>query len=461
MRRGGRRRFPWLVASWIAFFVCIEMKPVWAVDDLVAAAEEAVPDRQTEAPDRRESLPAEPEPPVYPDDLGKDQDRLTVVGNIDLSYSLSYEGSSNSLSGANASGMIAPRYRLSDATSLMVMYDGTYSKTRDFYSDEVGPRERTEYQRHTVTPMFSIGFGDSDRYRISPSFFYTTTYNKDVEGGGWDDGLYNYRDTGGSLDFTMGQLGFGREENGSLRFGIQYYERDYPNYTSLLDLATGLGLEEDERDYHGVLGRVRYNCLDSSGFSWGSGYSVLYKRLDDKKVVNSDGVLSTTDEQRDYLHTLDVGLGFVPESNERWRLGLDLGGSFNRSNQNYYDAMGSLNILAHEFFEDYYDYDAYRIGPSVSYMLPTIPLTCKASYWYQKTDYTDRKAQNSDGTYKDDEQYEQSHIMSLGLWYALLDNWSIYLQWQHIDTDSNNENEAVYAYSHTVNNYYAGTEFSF
>jgi len=67
----------------------------------------------------------------------------------------------------------------------------------------------------------------------------------------------NYKDVGIGLDFRMAGAGF-YGGDGTLSFGTQYYKREYPNYVSLLDLATGIGVEKDEKDYHGILVRAGY-----------------------------------------------------------------------------------------------------------------------------------------------------------------------------------------------------------
>jgi len=177
----------WLAFFAIVLFLCFVTRPLCAEE---VSSEQSV----TGEVEPKEPLPSEPR--VYADERARGEDRLTVVGNVDLSYIQSEMRDSTTLSGGSINGLLAPRYRFSDTLSFTFMYNGAYSKKRDFYSDAVGPKQITESQRHTITPMFRINFGDNARYSISPSFFYTRTYNKDVEGGDWDDGLYNYRDTG-------------------------------------------------------------------------------------------------------------------------------------------------------------------------------------------------------------------------------------------------------------------------
>ncbi len=435
--------------SWLLAFLPVLLLLCFMAKSL--GAEEPSPKKSI----AEESLPEEAEPPGY----RKYTDRLSLIGHFDLFYMLSDRHGSNTIGGVGFSGLLAPTYEFNDKNFLILMYDGNYYKRRDFYSDDVGPRERTEFQRHTITPMLRMDFGEKSRYSVTPSFFYTKTYNKDVEGTGWDDGLYNYRDTGGGLDFRMKELGYGGAD-GTLKLGAQYYKRRYPNYDSLLDLATGLGIERDEKDYHGLLAKAGYDWSKKSGFCWGADYYLLYKRLDDKKVVGSDGVL-TSEEQEDYLHSLDLRFWRTLDVDGGLRVGLDLNYSLNRSNQNYYDGMGTLTLADDVFLRGFYDYNSYRIRPNISYTFALLPLTPSFAYSYQRTDYTERRAQFSDGTYKTDKQYETQNEISLGVRYALFEDWSLYVRWQYIVVRSNNSDESVYEYDHTVNNYYVGVSYRY
>ncbi|MBW2194715.1 MAG: hypothetical protein JRF37_03845 [Deltaproteobacteria bacterium] len=151
----------------------------------------------------------------------------------------------------------------------------------------------------------------------------------------------------------------------------------------------------------------------------------------------------------------------MPEVEGWLRLGVDLNGSLNKSNQNYYDGLGTISLADDVFLDDYYNYNSYRIRPNVSYTFALIPLTPSFSYSYQRLDYTDRKAQSADGTYSDDNQHEVQQVTSLGLRYRLFENCSVYTQWQHTAVKSNNDDESVYKYDHTVDNYYAGMSFRF
>ena len=413
--------------------------------------------------------PEKAEPPEAPAGFGFgiDRERLGLIADFEACFILSDLKGSDLLWGGSLDGVIVPNYRINDNNILMLMYEGTYYKKRDFYSEDVylysdveGPIERTEHQRHSLTPMFRMDFGSRSRYSITPSFFYTKTLNKDIESSNWSGGLYNYDDIGVGLDWKLKGPGSG-EADSNLRLGAQYYKRRYPNYESLLDTAMGIGTEKDEKDYHGVIGRVGYERIKESGFLWSADYSLLFKMLDDKKVVDADGFL-TSEEQRDYVHSLDLRFSYVlVDLLGELELGLGLRGGLNRSNQNYYDGMGTPELTDDIFTYNFYNYNSYRICPNISFTFASCPMTFTLVYLYGKTDYTQRLAKSSDGAYKDEKQYETLRGVDIGLTYVLTEQWSLLARFEHITARSNNDYERVYQYDYEVTNYSIGASFRY
>jgi predicted porin len=252
----------------------------------------------------------------------------------------------------------------------------------------------------------------------------------------------------------MKELGFGNAD-GALKLGLQYYQREYPNFQSLLDLATGIGTERDERDYDGTLARIGYAWGNKTGPAWAADYYLLYKDLEDKKVVDANGVL-TDEAQKDYQHGLELRTYYVPAGNPGLRLGLDISGGLYRSNQNYYDGLGTIGLSDDKFMTDFYDYNSYGVRPNLSYTFSALPLTPSISYAYRKTDFLGRLAQFPNGTYKEEKQEEELNTIEVGLRYDLLKNLSLYTRLQYLKVRSNNDDETVYSYNHEVTNFYAG-----
>ena len=454
MKRNGIFSFLGSVFVVVLFVAFAPMGPLWAAEDEISAKTVVT-----------EELPAGQEAEAAPF-----MDNWLLIADLSAFYTKSDVSGSGDTDGGSFSALLAPVYKYNDRTFLILMYDGLYYEKREFYSDEIGSRERTEFMSHSFTPMLRFDFGERARYSLTPSVFHTATYNKDVATDDWNDGLYNYRDYGAGLDFDMREV-FGN--NGSLRLGVQFYERQYPNYTSLLsnvasqpgfrDLRTGLDDEKDEQDYNGIITTVEYTWSRPFGLSWEVGYSWLNKDFDDNKVVGPDGVL--TDSQReDDIYGLDVNFWYTMDVDGGLKLGVDLNSTTYDSNENFWDGRrtDSTGILDPDnYTAEYYDYDSYRIRPNLSYTFALFPLTPSFSYSYEKREYDERFAEYRDGSYKTKRQEDETHIITVGLRYDFTDNWAGLAQWKYIDQNSNNEDERTYTYDYSMNQFAIGVSYKY
>ncbi|SPD74313.1 hypothetical protein PITCH_A2290002 [uncultured Desulfobacterium sp.] len=284
----------WLISLPLFLSVCVFVTPYF-VDAAVQdegidrdmhdkLVEPSIPDSQLRSADK----------------LWEEEDRFILIGDLQAYGSYS-DLQGDDQWGGSFYGLLAPGYKVGERTMLLLMYDGQYDRRMELYSDEYGLKKRTEFQRHAITPMLRMDFGENFRYSITPSVFYTSTWNKDEgQESSWDKGLYNYRDAGVGLDFDAREV---LSPDGALKISVQYYKRRYPNYESLLHQMDSSAYD-DEKDYHAPLFKLGYYWVRDTGFSWVSEYSLLYKRLDDKKVIEDNGFLSTSTKQRDYVHEI-------------------------------------------------------------------------------------------------------------------------------------------------------------
>lgn len=450
MRLNGTYRFSCSVFAAVLFCVFSVTSPLSAADEEATAKE----------------VMTEELPPGQESGAAPLTDNWMMIADLSAFYTRSDVSGSGDTDGGSISALLAPVYKFNDRTFFILMYDGLYYEKREFYSDEIGSRQRTEFTSHSITPMVRFDFGEQARYSLTPSVFHTATYNKDVETDDWDDGLYNYRDYGGGLDFDRRRT-FGA--NGTLSLGVQYYEREYPNYTSLLsqvgylDTVDGTDTEKDEQDYDGVITTVGYTWLRPFGLSWEVGGSWLNKDFDDNKVVGSDGVLTTT-EREDDVYSLDFNFWYTMDIDGGLILGLDLNTTTYDSNENFWDgrrpgATGPFD--SKRYTPDYHDYDSYRIRPNISYTFALFPLTPSISYSFEKKEYDERVAETSIGAYKNSRQEDETHVVTVRLRYDFTDNWAGLVQWTYTDQDSNNEDERTYTYDYSMNQYAIGVSYKY
>ena len=389
-----------------------------------------------------------------------------LIADINAAYAYSALKHSDSLSGGMIDALLAATWKLKEDRFIILKYDGGYEKKLDFYSDDDGLVPRTEFQEHTLTPMLRIGISRAAGISLIPSLFYTATLNKDTQSTAWDDGLYNYYDVGGGIDCEIRKMDFSGG-SGILTFGIQYYKRHYPNFVSLLDIAvdnqylglvSALDTEKDEKDYGGILARIEYLWVSPRALSWSTEYSVLYKHLDDKKVVDMNGSLTDTN-QVDYLHTLTGKITY--DSARHAHAGLTLVAELNDSNQNFFDGRNNFDYAYHISTRDYYDYYGYGIQPEITYTLSPIPITLKANYTFHKTRYFHRKARTAEGDYLSQKQKDTLHSFCIGMGYSLSDQWGIHADWTNTRSDSNNADERYYLYHYTLDIFSFGISFQY
>ena len=395
------------------------------------------------------------------------EERFFVIGDLMAYGSISDLHGGNDLWGGHFAGILAPTYKFDDNTHLILLYDGLYDSSREFYSDGIGYRQRTEFQYHSLTPMVRLDFGPGSRLSLTPMAFYRRTWNKDeADNDSWDSGIYNYEDVGTGIDFDIREC-FG--EYGSLKLGMQYYERRYPNYESFFySNVTPIGDPEikDDKDYLGIITKLEYFWIKDSGFCWGTTYSLLYKRLHHREVIESLDSISNSNE-RDYIHDLLFQFWYyLDDVDSGLRLGMDLSGGLFRSNQNYVDS----DRDGLHFIPDYLDYDSYRIRPNVAYTFEMIPLTITASYAYERIEYTDRKAKRmvfDPGLpewvpeLKTNDQWETKDEVVFLVEFDLTREVTLLAHWQYLNMDSNNEYEGVYEYDYSLNYFMVGARLEF
>lgn len=412
------------------------------------------PPISSDFPKDRIGPPEEPGASTYEKTTGK----TNLIAAIDASYVHSDLDGSDPLSGGAVKALLAPTYRINADNLAIFMYDGNYHKKREFYSDDVGSLERSEYQRHSLTPMVRMNLGNNGRYFLTPSFFYTATLNKDFESSDWNDGLYNYTDLGLGLDFEMRDLGFS-DGDGHMKLGTQLYQRGYPNFSNSLmqDYMDDNNLPtdgKDDKDYNGIILRAGYFWTHHTGFSWNANYSLLLKMLTDKKVI--DPFLTST-KQQDLLHALDIRLFY--KLNPNFNFGLDFITGIKDSNQNYLDT--NVPNVPYVYTPDFYSHSSYAMKPKISYTLSRIPLTASFSYAWMKLEYSSRKAKDTNGNYKSEKHWEEKNEILLDIRYNINKNWSVIGYIQQQEQTSNNEDESLYIYEYTVNNYSIGASYKY
>jgi hypothetical protein len=386
--------------------------------------------------------------------------KIIPIVNLDLFGTYSKIQGHEAVEGGLLDLTISPAVKLNKDNYLIPMYNINYNKERQVISEEEGGRLTKETLTHNIFLTYKRQVNDKLTAKFSG--LGTLSYYKETANEDWSEGLYDYIDKGGLLDLEYTLSHPKAKIYKEAGFEAEYYRRMYTNFHSLISLATVTAPEEHTKNYDGIKFSFSYLRQNPDGLSLKSEYTPLLKYFTDKKVIGSDGVLDTSTKRDDNQHALDLFLSYPVT--KRLTAGLNGGLLILRSNQNYYDSRGTAGLADDVFTEDYYDYNQFKIKPTLTYDMPVKKgkdLTVSLSYSYKDRCYTNRKAQTSDSTYTDNDQEDEYHTITLGFSYPLTEKIDARFIVNYVDADSNMKYERYYKYNYDLLSFATGISCRF
>lgn len=384
----------------------------------------------------------------------KGKSRFSMPTRISAYSTYSTLIGSSSVFGGDASAVLAPTVEIRPGKSLILLYNGSYQKKKQIFTEDEGPQQTTEYTTHTLTPMFRYRY--SPKLTITPSLFHTWELMKESSGDKWYQGLYDYRDFGAGIDFAYA-IDMSKELESSFILTLQRYERRYPNFRSLISIAGISNLEEREKDFFGTLLSATYATQKRQGLSVTTSFSVLFKNYSDKQIEDSIGG-RTGEKQKDQQHTITLMLGYRPD--ESWNYGLTGVFVFTESNQNL--ATGSFPDIT--FQKNYYSSYTAILRPNISYvrrLSKKHALKLGGTYSLTNIKYADRVARAVGGFLADVKETDWTHDFTLNALYSLDRRWSLGAILNYTIARSNSKDEAVYRYNYDIVNLSAGLTYQY
>lgn len=385
--------------------------------------------------------------------------KVIPIGNITVLGSYSKVCGGNNLSGLYTSANFAPVVKLSASDYLIPLYNGLYKRQRQIINEEEGGRLYTTIMSHNLSFMHKHIYPALLTQRVSG--FVSLNYNKETSDESFGDGLYDWRDYGASLDYQY-KLIKTETDTGILLFGGKYYFRKYPNFKSLIALATQTAPEEDEKDQNCWGATTRYTHKFADKLMLSLSYDFLFKDFTDKHTIDSDGILEDKKRQ-DTVHFFKLNGGY--RLGKRFILGLDGEIELNNSNQDYYDTMNTPLPPGDDIFvPHYFNYNRYAIRPSLTYLLPLKEnknIVFKISYAYTLRDYTNRNVKDAQGIYKSDIQEDRIHAGFLSINLPLTRKLSFLINADYIHNISNMEYERYYRYDYDLYHILLGFAYKF
>ncbi|MDA8163983.1 MAG: hypothetical protein M0017_02970 [Desulfobacteraceae bacterium] len=361
-------------------------------------------------------------------------------------------GSSDVL-GGNGSVVAAPVVQFTPDKALILLYSGSYRKSKQVYAEDEGPKLFSEEQLHSFAPTFRYAW--SPKLVLSPSLLYTDSRLKETSDDSWSSGLYNYREEGGGLNAEY-TLKAGAAGQNLLAAGVQRFDRTYPNFHSLASLA-GIPFEENEKDFTGTLVSVAYNQVRARGLSSKTSLSYLDKDYDDKLVESPTGE-RFNDRQHDSVVTL--GEELLWHAAGPWGYSLAGAVAVTDSNQNL--AEGAFPFVT--FQPDYYSSKSFTLSPGITYTQPLAgerSITYGAIYAVTRLGYDSRRAADQNGNLLGDKEVDWTHDFTLRAVYTLDKHWSFGAIAEYTRAASNMKDERIFRYDYEILNLSGGFSFRY
>jgi len=350
---------------------------------------------------------------------------------------------------------------LTDMDQLILMYNGNYDKSNIFITQEEGTRQSTEIMSNNFTGTWIRTL--SNDLKARGTFFYDVSWVKDANDETLGEGLYDYEDMGGGLEFTHyyeSDFKIPKE----LFYEFTVFHRMYPQYRSLLSLFDpNSTLEENEKDYMGYKLDTGYKAPIDDKTRGTIEVKFLFKDYDDKKAVDVNGIRQ--DNGRfDFEYEIIGTLTHALEKN----ILLSLRSSIiqNISNLDFYDTRNTLGLGDDRFLEGYYDYIEYEISPSVTFFHDPKKEHKKANqlqlgYAFNPTYYPGREAFDKNDNVTGEEQRDFGHTVFSRISLPINDRWTWVTSGSWTNQTSNQKFETFYRYNYRVWSALSGIRFEY
>jgi len=375
---------------------------------------------------------------------------IKLIPLLDADIRLAYSSVLESSSGYAGSGWIffMPALKLSDTDYILPVFNVNVS-----LSEKVIEEETLFLKR--MNDLGSIAYKHKFSKDLEGKISIDTRYNFNMETKDepFGKGLYDLYDLGfsGSVSFNS----FYNDKPFPLTFGAKYYQRKYPNYTSLgstiatISALTG-GKEVRPKDFNAVAFTVDYKTILENAYA-GFTYNLVCKNYLDAYARTSQGAISDT-IRLDTAHY--VSFSYQQPNADRTLLGADIDYSLYSSNGSVFD---STKLV---YTEGYYNFTSLALKPYYSFNL-TGDLNVALFYQILFRNYGSRKARNADGVYSADNQSDLENTIGVSLRYPLDKSLSLVGGLSYMAADSNMKFQDFVKYNFKILGASAGVSASF
>jgi hypothetical protein len=412
------------------------------------------------------------EQPPLPGELpkGKSEKKFYMLASVSAFLTISELVGGSSIIGGNVAAALAPVVRFNDKLFFIGLYDGSYKKSKQVFAEDKGPRLSSENTRHSFTPTL--------RYVVSPrvitnfSVFTTQSLSRETTDEDWYGGLYDYNELGASVTLNY-LLTATAESQKSIKFLLQRFKREYPNFNSLLTECSDAsctstvpiaGREEKEKDSYGTTLLLTYNSLKSIGLSYSTAFSWSFKDYLDKLVETNDCLAPPSicfrgsDKQRD--DSYGANITFVLRDGSKFDYRLTISTEFKQSNQNFVEGSFPSTV----FHDNYYSYTTLNLAPGLTYthaFSDTVKLELGAAYSLSRREYGKRRARDGLGSVVGGKEIDWTHNLNMKAMYSINKHWSFGGIIDYNMARSNNKDERTFRYSYEIFNLSLGFSYKY
>lgn len=369
--------------------------------------------------------------------------------------------------GGNAALTAAGLVKLSDRWSLLPMYAGSYRGTKGVDDGVAAGTLFQQQMDHTVS-MTGIRKIEESTWRVKPSAGYKREFLKETRDESWGHGLFDYEKISAGLEFENIY-----KEPFSLRAGLDVFRVRFPSYESLESrsgvdpFGNPLGRELaskrvlDTYNWQASVSGNRPWPFEDPKFVLSGSYSLLYKDFLDQRIVQTNGQFEDV-ARKDFLQSLNGSiLRPIPvrvfDGDGRLDLSMAMSFSYNRSNQNTFDATFA------RFLGDSYSYWTFGAGPAavLSWGDKKAPAWTSASFRWNRQSYLGRLVQDEVGVYGSAKQKHDRYTFSLGYGYPLAPKLTLTFRTNILWAASNHKYQKNYAYAYRAMNYLIGVAYEY
>lgn len=371
-----------------------------------------------------------------------------------------YTGQKPSLS-ANASGVVAPAMKFNENWSVLPSLVSNYTGTRQVV-DLVGSGTLLSSQWDNQLTVKGLYTPDNSPWRIKPYAAFKYEFLQQTTSEQIGQGLYDYSqwDTGVDVEYVY-------HDPFAVRFGADYYQTHFPNYTSLesqaatqfqgQDLAREL-VGDYVLDMRTVLLSASVDAALPRGLILESWTSFLYEQFPNQHVVDATGNL-TSPLRGDIVMSLGSGVKrtWILNDDVKALGAFNLVYSFDDSNQSSFDASET------QYLPLFYNYEEWKLAPDVKFFMgpekQPIVVDVSGAWWHRS--YPHRPIQDASGNYLGSTLDTDSWMAEVALTYPVAPHFNLLANFQYGQETSNQQFLQLYQYNYTTATYMFGFSYDF